>query len=212
MDFENNFILIENLRIGEEKAYAFLVDKYHQRLLGYAYGLVQDRTEAQDLVQNVFLKTWKYRTKLDHQFSLQSFLYKSLYNDFINSYKKKKAHNILQLKYYQTLSQTVEDIDESALSKMMEVVNLEIQNLPDKCREVFLLSRREGLTNKEISDFMKISIKSVEGHITKAFKTLRRELGESYQVVLLVFFFPKEILDKSTTQYRANRCLLHDFD
>jgi len=112
IDLQENKVLINSLKKGEEKAYLFIVNKYHRKLHAYALSLSDDKAQAQDIVQNVFLKTWQFRKKLNAQYSIQSFLYKSIYNEFINTYKKDKSTMILQKKYYDFLYEEVESIDE----------------------------------------------------------------------------------------------------
>lgn len=179
---------MENLINGNEKAYMFLLDTYHKRLHAYAMTLVNDQALSQDIVQNVFLKTWKSRKKLDKQFSIQSFLYKAIYNEFINSYQKNKAMMLLQQKYVESLNEVVENLDGNRIEQMIFLVNKEIQNLPPKCQKVFIMSKKEGLTNIEISEYLNVSIKTVEAQITKAFGILRQKLGEKYEMILLIVF------------------------
>ncbi len=188
MNFSDNDTLIENLINGNEKAYMFLLDTYHRRLNAYALTLVNDPAQAQDIVQNVFLKTWKSRKKLKKQFSIQRFLYKSVYNEFINTYQKNKAMMLLQQKYIESLGDVVEETDENILERMINVVNTEIKNLPPKCQKVFILSKKEGLTNIEISEHLNVSIKTVEAQITKAFGILREKLGKKYGMIMFLFF------------------------
>jgi len=188
MNFNDNNVLIENLINGNEKAYMFLLTTYHRRLLAYALTLANDQAEAQDIVQNVFLKTWKSRKKLKKEFSIQSFLYKAVYNEFINSYQKNKAMMLLQQKYIESLNEVVRDTDDTIIEQMITVVNIEIKNLPPKCQLVFNLSKKEGLTNIEISQHLNISIKTVEAQITKAFGILKKKLGKKYEMILLIIF------------------------
>lgn len=179
---------MENLIKGNEKAYMFLLDTYHKRLHAYAMTLVNDQALSQDIVQNVFVKTWKSRKKLDKRFFIQSFLYKAVYNEFVNNYQKNRAMMLLQQKYVESLNEVVEHLDEDRIEQMICIVNREIQNLPPKCQKVFIMSKKEGLTNIEISEYLNVSIKTVEAQITKAFGILRQKLGEKYEVILLVLF------------------------
>ncbi|SDM67047.1 RNA polymerase sigma factor [Kriegella aquimaris] len=188
MDFSDNRVLTENLRMGDEKAYMFLLDKFHRQLHAYALTLTHDPAMAQDIVQNVFLKTWKSRKKLNPNFSIRSFLYKSVYNEFINTYQKNKAMMLLHQKYVESTHEVVENTDENAIAKMITIVNTEIQKLPPKCQKVFILSKKEGLTNNEISEHLDISTKTVEAQITKAFGILKRKLGNRYETILLLIF------------------------
>ncbi|MFQ6600101.1 RNA polymerase sigma factor [Flavobacterium sp. C3NV] len=188
MDFEDNIILMESLKNGDEKAYKFLLNKFHRKLNAYALTLVNDHSMAQDIVQNVFLKTWKNRIKLNPEFSIQSFLYKSVYNEFINTYQQNKAMMLLQQKYVDSLQQVVETTDESSIERMLAIINKEIQNLPPKCQKVFILSKKEGLTNIEIAEHLEISIKTVEAQISKAFKILKEKLKDNYNMMLFLLF------------------------
>jgi RNA polymerase sigma-70 factor (family 1) len=188
MDFEDNIILMESLKNGDEKAYKFLLNKFHRKLNAYALTLVNDHSMAQDIVQNVFLKTWKNRNKLNPEFSIQSFLYKSVYNEFINTYQQNKAMMLLQQKYVDSLQQVVETTDENSIERMLAIINREIQNLPPKCQNVFILSKKEGLTNIEIAEHLEISIKTVEAQISKAFKILKEKLKDNYNMMLFLLF------------------------
>jgi len=184
--------LIEGLKNGEEKAFIQLVDLYNRRLFGYALTLTNDRVLAQDILQNVFLRTWEKRKKLQiATSSLKNFLFKSVYNEFINQYKKNRSTMVLEQKYFEALDKVVQSHSETSWEKIMGRVTQEIENLPPKCREVLLLSRKEGLTNLEISEYLKVSIKTVEAHLTKAFGELRRRLGEEYRMFLFVLFGSK---------------------
>jgi len=180
--------LIERLRNGEEKAFIHLVDLYNRGLFGYALNLTNDHALAQDILQNVFLRTWEKRKKLRITSSLRNYLFKSVYNEFINQYKKNRSTMVLEQKYFDALDKVVQKHDETSWEKVMVRVTQEIEKLPPKCREVFLLSRKEGLTNVEISDYLKVSSKTVEAHLTKAFGTLRKKLGEEFRTFLFVLF------------------------
>jgi len=181
--------LLERLKNGEENAFIELVDLYNRRMFGYALTLTNDHVLAQDILQNVFLRTWEKRKKLHiASSSLQNYLFKSVYNEFINQYKKNRSTMILEQKYFEALDKVVASHDETSWEKIMARVTQEIENLPPKSREVLLLSRKEGLTNLEISEYLKVSIKTVEAHLTKAFGVLRKRLGKEYGTFLFVLF------------------------
>lgn len=191
MDAEENRRLIKKLISGEEKAYILLLEKYHQQLNAYAVTLTHDQSTAQDIVQNVFLKTWKSRKKLNPEFSIRNFLYKCIYNEFLNSYQKNKSVVLLNQKYIEYSHEVAVEMDNNMMSKMMEIVNREINKLPPKCQKVFILSKKEGLTNSEIADYLDVSIKTVEAQITKAFRILKNKLGDKYETILLIVFNKK---------------------
>ena|SRR5680860_617065 len=193
MDNNETRELIDRLKDGEEKAFIQLVDLYNRRLFGYALTLTNDYTFAEDILQNVFLRTWEKRKKLRITSSLQNYLFKSVYNEFINQYKKNRSTMVLEQKYFEALDKAVQTRDDTSWEKVMARVTGEIEKLPPKCKEVFQLSRKEGLTNLEISDYMEISLKTVEAHLTKAYGALRKKLGTEYRTFLFVFFGSKEM-------------------
>ncbi|WP_445732805.1 RNA polymerase sigma factor [Mariniflexile sp.] len=187
-NYSDQKTLIETLKKGEEKAFVYLVDHYSQRLYAYALTLTNDQVIAQDILQNVFLKTWENKHKINISTSLTNYLFRSIYNEFINQYKKKRSTMILEQKYFKVLDKVIEIQDDNSLAKIIERVNSEIHKLPPRCKEVFILSRKEGLTNIEIAEYKKISIKSVEAHITKAFSILRKTLGNKTNSILFLLF------------------------
>lgn len=189
MDLTNNVFLVQQLKKGDEKAYLHLLKTYHRRLYAYALSLVCDQAMAQDMVQNVFLKTWDFRQRLDETYSIQSFLFKSIYNESINYNQKNKAMMLLQRKYVESLGEVMEQTTEESFEKMVAIVDREIGYLPEKCKQVFILSKKEGLTNQEIAEHLCVSVKTVEAQITKAFSVLREKLGEKYKAVFMFFHF-----------------------
>lgn len=188
MLYEDSETLVKDLREGKEEAYSHIIDVYSQRLFGYALTLTSDHAMAQDIVQNVYLKTWEKRKNINIHTSLQNYLFKSVQNEFLNQYKKRRSKMILEHKYFKALENTTSLVEEKSFDDLIKKITKEVQNLPPKCREIFLMSRREGLTNLEISEYLNISIKTVEAQITKSFSVLREKLGDEYTKVINLFF------------------------
>ncbi|MCM0665977.1 RNA polymerase sigma factor [Flavobacterium tyrosinilyticum] len=191
-DYSDNTILIESLQNGDESAYTYLIDTYHHKLCVYANSLVKNVYSAEDIVQNVFIKVWEQRTRLKTDHSLKSFLYKLAYNEFIDLYRKNQSLFSLEKSYYDALNGIVQEEDSESFQRVLNAVNKEIQNLPPKCKEVFILSKKEGLTNIEIAEHLDVSIKTVEAQITKAFSILRTSLEEKVKSVLFLMFSAKK--------------------
>lgn len=187
--FKNDSELIKALKNGESKAYHFLVDSYHHQLCVYAHSLTNEHNLSEDIVQNIFVYLWKNRAQLRDDFSVKNYLYRSVYNEFIDQYRKKKTVLSLEKKYIEALNDVVEtEEEENSLEKLITLVKQEIENLPPKCKRTFLLSKREGLTNVEIAEYLNVSIKSVEAHITKAFSILRKTIGNNTKGILFLLF------------------------
>ena len=173
---EKNKILIKKLQEGDQKAWKNVVQKYSDKLFGYALSLSFDHSIASDIVQQVFINFYEYRYKLKPQYSMESFLYKSIYNKFITDYHKNKSLTRLHEQYYSILDQQLKNNSNENLSKKIREMNSLIDELPKKTKIIFSLKKKHGLTNEEIAKHNKISIKSVEAHITKAFKLLRNKV------------------------------------
>jgi RNA polymerase sigma-70 factor (family 1) len=186
--YKNDIDLIKSLKKGDEFGYTHLIKTYHHKLCVYALSLTNNDDSAEDIVQNVFMSIWRNRGKLKEEFVLKSYLYKSVYNEFIDQYRKQKTVVTLEKKYIDALTYIVEEEDEKSLERLMKIVKKEIENLPPKCKQIFLLSKEEGLTNIEIAEHLNVSIKSVEAHITKAFKILRSTLSHKVDGVLFLLF------------------------
>ena len=186
--FENNIYLIKQLIEGNEKAYIHLVNFHHKALFVYALSLTNDPDMSKDIVQNVFIRTWEFRRNLKKEYTLKGFLYKCTYNEFINLYHRKKSLMNLEKIYVETLNETIDDKNEDLLNKKIKLVSEEIENLPKKCKETFLLSKKEGLTNMEIAEYLNISIKTVEAHITKSYSILKKSVQNKLKLFLFFMF------------------------
>jgi RNA polymerase sigma-70 factor (ECF subfamily) len=165
--------LLGRIKDGDRDAWKSLFREHYKYLCAVSYGVCNDTNAAQDMAQEVFLTIWKNRHKLQINTSLDSYLKRSVINRTINHIKSK---------YKSSTSLDWEDRDvrhEDSAQKLLEYKELDeamrfaIDSLPDRCREIFLLSRFSDLKNKEIATKLDISIKTVENQITKALKLLR---------------------------------------
>ena len=92
------------------------------------------------------------------------------------------------MKYYESLAEVAEGTDDKIIQKMIDLVSQEIEKLPPKCRQIFSLSKKEGLSNIEIAEYLNITPKAVEKQITKAFNVLRNRLKDKYETILFLVF------------------------
>ncbi|NCP21587.1 MAG: RNA polymerase sigma-70 factor [Flavobacteriales bacterium CG03_land_8_20_14_0_80_35_15] len=189
--FSNNELLIKFLKKGNEKAYTYLVDKYYHHLCVYANSLIRDKYQAEDIVQNVLLNIWKKREELKEDFNIKYYLLIAVRNEFIDQYRKKQSRVALEKEYYDALDLVIESKDYDKMQILLKNVNNEIKKLPPKCEEIFLMSKQENLTNIEIAEYLNISIKTVEGQITKAFRILRNKLDIKIETILFLSFWIK---------------------
>jgi RNA polymerase sigma-70 factor (ECF subfamily) len=184
---EKDFVFVEKLKNGDNNAYTLLMNDYYKNLCGYANLFTKDPSKSEDIVQNIFVKIWIYRKKIDPNISIKKYLYKSVYNEFIDQYRKNKSVISLEEKYLKVIDTIIDD-NSLDIEKLMMNVNREIDKLPEKCKRVFILNKKEGLTHNEIAEYLQISTKTVESHITRAFKILNQKLGNKIKNILIIIF------------------------
>jgi len=184
---EKDFLFVEKLKKGDYNAYTLLMNNYYKNLCGYANLFTKDPSKSEDIVQNVFVKLWVYRKKVDSNIPIKRYLHKSVYNEFIDQYRKNKSVVTLEEKHLKAINTIIDD-NSFDIEKLMTRVNDEIEKLPEKCKKVFILNKKEGLTHDEIAEYLQISKKTVEGHITRAFKILNQKLGKKIKSILIILF------------------------
>jgi RNA polymerase sigma-70 factor (family 1) len=178
----------EALRRGDESAFDAVFRKYYEPLCHYAMGLTNgDPDEAEDLVQQAFVKLWEKRTSLDIAWSVKSYLYKMVHNAALNRIRHAKTRE----KYHQFNAQPLEnahEMPEDTLPELRQKFQKALQELPPQCRNIFELSRFEELKYREIAEQLQISIKTVETQMGKALKMMRLHLSD-YLVTLVGLCF-----------------------
>lgn len=159
-------------------------DSYFRKLylpLGmFALRIVGDADTAEDLVADSFSKVWqKIREGLEID-NFKSYIYQSVRNECLSYLRNKKEtvglENIMEINH-----ETIDTSERDA--KIWKAID----GLPEKCRQVFLLSKRDGLSNEEIAKEMGISIKTVKNQMTKAFSRLREALSSGHKPFFLPF-------------------------
>jgi len=180
--------LINQLISENEEGYVLLVELYYKKLLVYAYSLCSDYAQAQDIVQNVFLRVWERRGNLMVKQSVSGLLHRAVYNEFIDTVRKNKPSYPLDELYWSTLNSVVDEANDQLLKDKITLVKKEVEHLPTKCKQVFLLSKRDGLTNVEIATYLNVSIKTVEYQIAHAYKVIRKRAEVKIKKLVLMFF------------------------
>jgi len=196
MTQEKDHILFAEIKEGNEKAFNKAFDLYYSRLCFFADKILHDFDLSRSLVQQVFVDLWIKRSRL-HIESLQSYLYQSVRNASFDVMKHRKIESIYLATLEKEESGQLTDLIEEA--ELADRINRAIQNLPEKCREIFVLCRFEELKYAEIADRLNISVKTVEMQVSIALKKLRKELSDYQMIQLLTIIFPK----KSPSPYRV---------
>jgi RNA polymerase sigma-70 factor (ECF subfamily) len=163
--------LVEAIRNNNHDAFKELYYKYFDKLIRFAWYRLQSIETSRDLVQELFVRVWAARERLNPQKSIKAYLYRALNNLIINHFKLCSSH---------TLSLTNLDERKIKIEEEQDIV-LDVQSainlLPEKLKIVFILSRVEGFKYSEIAEICNISVKAVEKRMSKAFIILRNYLG-----------------------------------
>lgn len=167
------------------------VFKAHFRALhSYAYTIVREESNAEEIVQQVFYKLWEKREGLNINQSLKAYLYQSVYNASMNYLKHLKVK-----REHQSYTLATSGEEELSSSKKLIVKELEakiveaLKQLPEQCRTIFQMSRFENLKYREIAGELGLSIKTVENQMGKALKIMRTHLAEYLPVFIMIVSF-----------------------
>jgi RNA polymerase sigma-70 factor (ECF subfamily) len=175
------------LKESDHRAYAVIYDRYKFLLYAHAYKKLQDREEARDVVQEVFITLWDKRDRVIAQSNLAGYLYTALRNTILNLFARKEVRtrytDSMAAHYINDYAPTDHRIRSEQLASL---IDREIAALPAKMQEVFLLSRKAHLSRKEISLQLGISEATVDRQIANALRILRTRL--TLVAYLLVFF------------------------
>lgn len=184
-DLQN--IFIEGLKNGDRKIFDRIFRMYYSPLCTYSLRYVPDSDTAEEIVQDMFFKLWMKRDELLIHTSFQSYLYQAVRNYSLNYISQQK----LQEKHRQYIGFQVKDhhdhFDDLEQTDLDLMIKEAVLKLPDKRREVFELSRYEGLKNAQIAEKLNISVKTVEAQMTKAFEHLRKLLKD-YLPVWIIYW------------------------
>jgi RNA polymerase sigma-70 factor, ECF subfamily len=180
---------------GDQEGFDSFFKSFYPRLTAYACLFIENQA-AEDIVQDVFVYLWENSSSICIHTSMEAYLFKTIYQRCLNYLKRKKNrnyhHKLIEdyMMEFQTRSfdpDTNESIRKLYMEELKEEIKTAIDSLPDKCREVFMLSYMYHLKNKEISDVLGISLSTVENHIYHALKTLRQKLSSYVKIIAVLF-------------------------
>jgi len=180
--------LIERVQQGDQTAFELLFRFYYPGLVVYANQFTVDRNEAEEIVQDFFVRFWQKHSHIKPSESLKNYFFSCVKNSSLNLLKHKK----IEINYIRELQQLSESEnltyhpDLFIVSELQEKIENAIALLPEKCREVFIMSRIQGLKNEEIASILDLSKRTVETQISKAMKVMRIELKDYLGLLFLL--------------------------
>lgn len=184
--FQDDNELIEKLRNGDVEAFDQVYQRYAGRLYAFSMKYLKSKEEAEELVQSVFLKVWENQKKLKKETSFKSYLFTIAYNEICNIFRRRKYQQNflanLSFKSSEASGETEEQIDFVFIKEQVDQI---IAQLPEKHRTVFLKSRKEGKSTKEISDELNLSKGTVDNYISESLKFIRTNLKDRHFSTLI---------------------------
>lgn len=170
--------LFIRLRAGESSALDELFRRHYVDLCRTALRFVNNEQEAEDIVQNLFVALWEKRTgQGDEPGSVAAYLRRAVRNRSLNYLRDRKRIPIDDTDIPETLAAKELADDELTQDELRDRIHKAIDTLPERCRLVFVMSKVEEMSHKEIAEAMEISPKTVENQMTRAYRFLREWLS-----------------------------------
>ena len=182
--------IFNKIKTGNETAFSELFEKYYSSLCFFCYDYIADMDKARLLVQQVFVDLWIKRKKLNVTQSIKPYMYCAVRNKSIDYIRQHK--NTIQI------NEIIENTQETPFQNLIQEaeinnkINASINQLPEKCREIFILCRIEGLKYKQVAHKLNISVKTVEMQMGIALKKLRENLSNQKSINLFTIFISKK--------------------
>jgi RNA polymerase sigma-70 factor (family 1) len=188
--FQTNEVkLLQGLAQSDVHAFEEIFKTYWKPLFSTAYSKLQDRSEAEEIVQHIFSSLWEQREKVEIE-NLSAYLHRAVKNRILNLIRAKVTEK-KYWEYYRNFIPSVQNSTENTVvfDDLQEGLEAAVNHLPEKSRRVFQLSRFEGRTNHEIAKLLKISEKSIEYHLTKSLRELRIHMKDYITILVACVLF-----------------------
>lgn len=183
-------LAMELIKSSSEQKIKELFDNLFHQLVLHSYKYINDYSQAEEIVQDVFVKVWQNYEQIGHVSDFKAYLYKSVHNSSLNYLR----HIKIRQKYNEEITNTFDDEEKPTEESIVETENnmrihFAINKLPENWKEAIVLSKYDNLKYQEIATQMNISQKTVEKYISKALQFLRRELADLLITIVLFIKF-----------------------
>ena len=166
--------LIKKLKAGDEKAFERMFYLYSDRLYIWASKITGDSPASADIVQDFFVRCWERKDILPNPCSFKAYAYKSIYNASLNHIRD---HKRFVYGYEITIDLIDENVNDEDLEELKRLLSKAVDELPDKCKKIFVMTTLEKKKHTEVADLLGISVNTVKVQVSKAYRILREKIG-----------------------------------
>ncbi|MEL7587895.1 MAG: RNA polymerase sigma-70 factor [Prolixibacteraceae bacterium] len=184
----NDQELIRLLGEGSKDAFRLLYSRYGVRIRRFAYFYLRQDQDAEELVQDVFLKLWDKRTMLDGSGNLRAYIYKIAVNSIYDFIRRKNVEQAFLEFSRGSAEESDQTWDDIVYQDMLSHLSRLIEKMPDQRRKIFVMSKEKGLSNDEIAAALKLSKRTVENQLYRATSFLKSNLSLD-SIVSVLFFY-----------------------
>jgi len=177
--------ITKKLADGHLDALKVIHDHYHSRFVNIAINFLKSRVDAEEVVQDTFLKLWNYRFKLQVEKSYEGYLYTIFKNQVYNKFRE-LSKGVKFTEITENVASAERPDDGLRVQDLETAYQLALDSLPPQRKQIFLLRKVQGLTNKEVGEELGVSVKMVEKQMTQAYKTLRTKLNFQTDIASLL--------------------------
>ncbi len=186
---ESDIHLIKAFKKGDAEAFKLLFDQYHERLYAFLFSMLRSKEDAEEIVQETFIKIWESRAYFLEDYPFEALLFKIAKNTSLNYSRKKVNRQVFESRFDLVVDLSEESADQYVLFKETQrIIETILDGLPPKRKEIFLLQKVEGLSRNEIAKRLEISVITVDHQLFKANKYLKEEFRKYSFMVLNIFY------------------------
>jgi RNA polymerase sigma-70 factor (ECF subfamily) len=184
----DDFELFRKIKLRERSAFDTLFRKYYTRLCRFSCAFCLSQEDAEESIQEMFIHLWEKAPVINVDTSVKAYLYTSARNHTLNLMTGQRTELRYRSEYSELASDDGHD-ERLSDTEISELIGQGVKVLPEKCREIFILCKQEGLTYEEIATWLNVSEKTVENQMGIALHKLRDFLRPKLQKMLLFLFF-----------------------
>ncbi|MEE9431663.1 MAG: RNA polymerase sigma-70 factor [Melioribacteraceae bacterium] len=187
-DINIDFELLQKIKLGDQSIFQILFEKYYSPLTRFAYIYIKEKDISEEIVQDFFVQFWIKRETISISTSVKSYLYSSIRNKSLNYLRDRKDDLSMSsnLHVINTIGGTEDNYEIDYIELKTQIISA-VESLPEKCKNIFKLSRNKKLTYKQIAEKLQVSEKTVESQMRIALQKLREKLQPILKSIIILF-------------------------